>query len=138
MALYFQNLYSQTIFIAFLFHNPSCGGTPFEKMGWWGLNSGQIFNCRNVDLRSVNRFAAFYAAESSDPGGPNWSGSGNHWYLISNNLFSQCFDDNTNCNLERNFVVLDFNGFIDVNAVLGPGSGEMNFKGIAPPRRPPK
>lgn len=135
MALNFQNLYSKTVWIAFLYGDRNCRGTPFSKVGWWGVNSGQIFNGWNVDLRRVNRYAAFYADDFT---GATWSGSGNNWYLIPTEGFRQCYDDNTNCNMQPNFVPLDFNGFIDVNVVLGPGSGKLKIKGIAPPKRPPK
>ena len=138
MALNFQNLYSNTIWIAFLFHNPNCSGTPWTKQGWWQVDSGQILNAWNVDLRRVNRFAAFFAQEFSASQGAIWTGTGNNFYLISDMLFLQCFDDNTNCNQQPNFVPLDFDGFIDVNVVLGPRSGKLNVKGIAPPKRPPK
>ena len=135
MALNFQNLYSNPIFIAFLFHNPNCSGTPWTKQGWWGVNSGQIFNAWNVDLRTVNRYAAFYA---DDGGSVTWSGTGDNWYLVrSPEGFTQCYDDNTNCNIQPNFVVLDFNGFYDVNVVLGPGAGKLNIKGLAPKKPPP-
>jgi|GEM_PF-2419256 hypothetical protein len=135
MALNFQNLYSKTIWIAFLFYNPSCRGTPWTKQGWWGVNSGQIFNAWNVDLRTVNRYAAFYA---DDDGSATWTGTGNNFYFIRTpEGFTQCYDDNTNCNIQPNFVVLDFNGFYDVNVVLGPGAGKLNIKGLAPKKPPP-
>jgi hypothetical protein len=139
MALNFQNLYSNTIYIAFLYYDASCGGTPFKKMGWWQVNNGQILNAWNVDLRSVNRYASFYAEEFRDAGAI-WRGTenNNNWYAIPTARFWQCYDDNTNCNRQPNFVSLDFNGFYDVNVVLGPGAGKLNIKGIAPPRRPPK
>ena len=137
MALNFQNLYSQTIWIAFLFHNPNCSGTPWTKMGWWGVNSGQIFNAWNVDLRSVNRYAAFYAQDFTSRRGAAWSGTGNNWYLIRSERFSQCYDDNTNCDMQPDFVPLDFNGFFDVNVVIGPGAGKLAIKGLAP-KKPPK
>jgi uncharacterized membrane protein len=137
MALNFQNLYSNTIWIAFLYFDASCQGTPFRKMGWWQVNRGQIFNAWNVDLRSVNRYAAFYAEEFKGSGGATWSGTGNNWYLISETRFSQCYDDNTNCDQQPDFVPLDFNGFYDVNVVLGPGAGKLTITGIAP-KPPPK
>jgi hypothetical protein len=137
MALHFQNLYSGTIWIAFLFFDAGCRGTRFRKMGWWQVNSGQIFTAWNVDLRTVNRYAAFYAEEFSDSGGATWSGTGNNWYLVRNTRFSQCYDDNTGCNQQPDFVPLDFNGFYDVNVALGPRSEQRNIKGLAP-KKPPK
>ena len=134
MVLYFQNRYSNTVWIAFLYYDRNCRETPFTKMGWWQVNSAQIFNGWNVDLRAVNRYAAFFA-EASD--GVTWSGTGSNWYLISESRFSQCYDDNTNCNMQPDFVPLDFNGFYDVNVVLGPGAGKLDIKGLAP-KKPPK
>ena len=136
MALYFQNLYPRTLWIAFLFHNPDCRETPWTKMGWWGVTSGQIFHAGTVDLRTVNRYAAFYAQDFTSRGA-TWRGSGNNWYFISTQGFSQCFDDNTNCDMQPDFVPLDFNGFYDVNVVLGPGAGKLDIKGLAP-KKPPK
>lgn len=134
MALYFQNRYSNTVWIAFLYYDRNCRETPFTKMGWWQVNSAQILNGWNVDLRAVNRYAAFFAGASD---GVTWSGTGNNWYLISESRFSQCYDDNTNCNMQPDFVPLDFNGFYDVNVVLGPGAGKLDIKGLAP-KKPPK
>ena len=132
MSLNFQNLYSNTVWIAFLYGDSSCGGTPFKKMGWWGVNSGQTFNAWNTDLRGVNRYAAFYAEEFKDSGGATWSGTGNNWYLIPDGAFWQCYDDNTNCNQQPDFVPLDFAGNADVTVVLGPASGQVNVMGSTP------
>src|SRR6476619_6421625 len=98
MALHFKNLYNDTIWIAFLYHDTGCQGVPFRKLGWWAVPSGQTFNAWNTDLRNVNRYAAFYAEEFRDSGGATWSGTGNSWYRISDGSFNQCYDDNTNCN----------------------------------------
>ena len=63
---------------------------------------------------------------------PIWSGSGNNWYLISDVAFDQCYDDNTNCNQQPDFVPLDFNGFADVTVTLGPEAGQLNIQGSTP------
>jgi hypothetical protein len=39
--------------------------------------------------------------------------------------------------MQPDFVPLDFNGFYDVNVVLGPGAGKLDIKGLAP-KKPPK
>jgi uncharacterized membrane protein len=135
MALNFQNVYSGTVWVAFLYHAPSCVGTPWKKVGWWQVNSGQIYNAWNVNLRTINRFAAFFALDSSRR--DTWGGTGNKWYAVPERAFSQCYDDNTDCNLEFNFRELDFNGFYDVTVVLGPGAGKVNIKGLAPKKPPP-
>jgi len=132
MALYFQNLYSDTIWIAFLYFDGGCGPTPFRKLGWWQVNSGETFNAWNTDLRNVGRYAAFYAEEYRDEGGATWSGTGNNWYLISDVAFNQCYDDNTNCNQQPDFVPLDFNGYADLNVTLGPAAGQLDVQGSVP------
>jgi uncharacterized membrane protein len=137
MALHFQNLYPATIWIAFVYSEPSCRETPWKKQGWWQVNSGQIFTAWNVNLRIVNRYAYFYAEEFRGSGGATWSGTGNNWYLISETRFSQCYDDNTNCNQQPDFVQLDFNGFYDMTVVLGPRSGQLTLKGLAPKKPKP-
>ena len=128
MSLLFQNSYRDTIWIAFVYHDATCGGTPFRKMGWWQVPSGQTFNAWNTDLQNVNRYAAFYAEEFKGSGGATWSGTGNNWYLISDNQFDQCYDDNTNCNQQPDFVLLDLPaGFSDLKVELGPGAGQVTI-----------
>lgn len=132
MSLYFQNLYPDTIWIAFLYYDPGCGPAPFKKLGWWQVNSGETFNAWNTDLRNVNRYAAFYAEEYRDAGGATWSGSGNNWYLIPDAAFDQCYDDNTNCNQQPDFIALDFAGNADMTVTLGPEAGQLNIQGSTP------
>lgn len=132
MALFFRNNYPHTIWIAFLFKDTACGGTPFRKMGWWQVNPGDVFNAWDVDLRTVNRFASFYAEEFKDSGGATWSGGGNSWYLISDGAFDQCYDDNSNCNQQPDFVQLDFAGFPDMTVTLGREAGQLDIRGSFP------
>jgi Protein of unknown function (DUF1036) len=133
MALFFINQFSSPIWIAFLYCNRGCRETPFRKMGWWRVERNQIFNAWNVDLYRVNRYAAFYA----ESGTASWSGTGNGWYAISSARFNQCYDDNTNCDRQPNFVQLDFNGFSDLYGYLGPRSGQLKIQswlGARPPK----
>jgi hypothetical protein len=139
MALYFINHYPAALWIAFVYFDAGCGGTQFRKTGWWQVNPGETFNAWNTDLRTVNRFASFYAEEFKDSGGATWSGTGNGWYRISDMAFNQCYDDNTNCNQQPNFVQLDFtkadNGtadHIDINVTLGPAQGQIGIIGSVP------
>jgi hypothetical protein len=133
MPLDFKNSYRDTIWIAFVYHDPTCGGTPWRKMGWWQVPRGQIFHAWNTDLHTVNRYASFYAEGS---GGATWSGTGNNWYLISDNQFDQCYDDNTNCNKQPDFVLLDFSGFSGIYTImqveLGPGAGQVTIHKSVP------
>lgn len=132
MALYFHNLFPETVWIAFQYYDPGCSPNPWRKMGWWQVNSGDTFNAWNTDLRTVNRYAQFYAEEFRDAGGATWSGTGNNWYLISDVAFDQCYDDNTNCNQQPDFVLLDFGGFADMTVTLGPAAGQLNIQGSTP------
>jgi uncharacterized membrane protein len=78
MALFFQNQTSQTVWVAFAYYDPSCGAANenFRKQGWWQLDPGQPqFNAWNIDLRTVNRYAYFYAETAND--GTNYSGTCN-------------------------------------------------------------
>jgi hypothetical protein len=83
-------------------------------------------------LQTVNRFASFYAQEFRNGGGATWNGSGNRWFLIRDVAFNQCYDDNTGCNQQPNFVDLDFqqadNGhqrFYSLRISLGPSPGQI-------------
>jgi len=126
MALRFQNLCSETVWIAFIYYDPTCGGgVPFRKQGWWQVDSGETFNAWNVDLRTVNSYAYFYASSATG----TWSGTGNAWCYITQSGFNQCFTDLTNCNEQKDFVQLDFGGLSDVTVQLGPASGQLNIQG---------
>lgn len=128
MALYFQNQFTDTLWIAFLYYHPECsanGGTPFRKMGWWGVAPGQTFNAWDTDLRQVGSHAAFYAEEFRDSGGATWSGSGNNWYRIPDTGFAQCYDDNVNCTQQPDFILLEFNQQSDALVILGPDPSQV-------------
>jgi hypothetical protein len=123
MALYFQNMFSGTIWIAFLYYDPASPcQPPLVKQGWWAVPSGQSFNAWNTDLENVGP-AAFYAEEFKDSGGATWSGTGNNWYQIKDGGFSQCYSDNSGCDQQPDFVPLDFQGYCDVTVILGPAPG---------------
>src|SRR5579871_4380386 len=98
MALLFYNSYTQPVWVTFLYYDAGCGpaNQNFRKLGWWYLNSGQLFMAWDVDLRTVNRFAYFYAETAHD--GVSFSGNGNAWIDVNvNSSFNQCAFDNTNC-----------------------------------------
>ncbi|AMY10842.1 hypothetical protein LuPra_04085 [Luteitalea pratensis] len=132
MALEFQNLYRNPVWIALVYGDNGCGPTRFRKQGWWAVNPGQSRKLWDVDLRRVNRNASFYAQEFKNSGGATWDGTGNRWYRIRDVAFSQCYDDNTGCNQQPNFVGLDFqnadNGqhaFNGMVVTLGPSPGQV-------------
>lgn len=131
MALYFQNKFAETVWISFLYNDPECGamgGTPWRKMGWWRVDPGQTLNAWNTDLRTVNRYVAWYAEEFKDSGGATWSGAGNNHYLIPDVGFNQCYDNEAKCNQRPDFNTLDFAGNSDVLVVLGPGPGQRTVQ----------
>jgi len=131
MALYFQNVTPETVWVSFLYNNPDCGangGTPWRKLGWWRIDPGQTFIAWNTDLRTVNRYVAWYAEQYRDSGGATWSGNGNNWYSIPDIGFNQCYDDQTNCNQQPDFNQLDFAGNSDVLVVLGPEPGQRSVQ----------
>jgi uncharacterized membrane protein len=135
MALLFENQYHGQLWVALVYGNTGCG-SKFRKQGWWSVNPGQTRNIWPVDLRTVNRFASFYAEEFKGGGGATWTGTGNKFYLIRDVEFSQCYEDNTGCNQQPNFVDLDFDGpgtfpahFVDLTVTLGPSPGQIRTQG---------
>jgi hypothetical protein len=93
---------------------------------------GQIRSIWNVSLQTVNRFASFHAQEFKNGGGATWNGSGNRWFLIRDVGFNQCYEDNSGCNQQPNFVGIDFeqadNGhhpFYGLRLTLGPSPGQI-------------
>lgn len=128
MSLYIQNLYNDTIWVAFVYYDAGCGPTQFRKTGWWQVDSGDTFNAWNVDLREVNQRVAFYG----ESGEAKWGSGDNGYYLIANRAFDQCFDDNSNCDQWADFVEFDFGSFADVTVALGPDAGIFNIQGSAP------
>jgi hypothetical protein len=132
MGLEFQNQYRNTLYIAFVYGSQSCA-SKFKKQGWWGVDPGQTRSIWDVNLQTVNRFASFYAEEFKGGGGATWNGTGNQWYQIPDVGFDQCYEDNTGCNQQPNFVPLDFqqadNGnhpFFGLRITLGPSIGEIH------------
>ena len=97
------------------------------------------FNGWNVDLRTVNRFAYFYAETAND--GTNWSGKGNAWLSVNpSSAFSQCAFDNSGDHQWVDFFQLDFAvappGW-DLLVGIGPLPGEITTEGHPPGGRLP-
>ena len=135
MGLEFQNQYHNTIWIALVYGDKACG-SKFKKQGWWSVDPGQTRNIWDVNLQRVNRFASFYAQEFKGGGGATWNGTGNRWFLIRDVAFNQCYEDNTGCNQQPNFVGIDFeqadNGHHPFNSYrvsLGPSAGQIRTTG---------
>src|SRR5579871_5135721 len=103
MPLEFQNQYSQTAYVALLWYESSCAGQPWKKYGWYTVDPGKTTRVVKADLTQVADANWAWYAYAAD--GREWSGTGANWYWISNPAkFAQCYDDNTNCNIHRNFI----------------------------------
>jgi hypothetical protein len=110
MALFLYNYSTNpTIWVAFAYYDPGCGAANqnFRKQGWWQLDSGEVFNAWNADLRSVNRFAYIYAETANNS--RNWSGKGNAWLTVDPTAsFNQCAFQNTPHDQWVDFFEIDF------------------------------
>ena len=147
MALYFENLSGQPVWVAFAFFDPnSCGpaNQNFRKQGWWQLDRNPRnpagfetsilrFNAWNVDLRTVNRYAYFYAETAND--GSSWSGTGNSWLSVNPAAgFSQCAFENADDPQWVDFYGLDFRPRRQAmirwcNCLIGPRRLCRSFRG---------
>jgi len=118
MALFFQASVGETVWITFAYYDPRCGeaNQNFRKLGWWRLDPidygsftipGPPFNAWNVDLRTVNRFAYFYATTANIAS--SWSGTGNGWLTVNPEArFEQCAFEDPGNSLLVNFNEIDF------------------------------
>ena len=118
MGLYFSNVTNDTLWIAFVYYDLSCGfdNLNYHKQGWWQVDGGQIFNAWNTDLSQVNQYAYFYAESN----GTTWAGTGDFLIDISQAPFNQCAFDNANVTQNVNFIQLDFASFYGLQVVLQP------------------
>jgi hypothetical protein len=121
LALYFQNLLGETVYVAFAWYDPSCGDANqnFRKQGWWAIQPivttfplppdwPTRFKAWDVDLRSVNRYAYFYAETAND--GVNWSGNGNAWLSVNpDEAFDLCAFADPGDDQWVDFAQMDFN-----------------------------
>jgi hypothetical protein len=135
MGLWFENAYTDTVYIALLWYDPGCSPDPWRKVGWYVAAPGASVRVVGGDLKNVQdrNFAWFAQADWAD--GPCWSGDPAHnWYAIPHNAaFNQCYDDNTGCNAAYPFVAdtLD-SGATDFTIVLlEPGTAGQGFQGWA-------
>ena len=107
MGLWFQNGYTDPVYIAILWYDPGCGGEPWRKSGWYEVASGSSVEIVGANLQTIPdpNFAWFAQADWAD--GPCWSGDPAHsWYAIPHNAaFDQCYSDNTGCNAAYPFNV---------------------------------
>jgi hypothetical protein len=141
VPLVFQNPSGQTVYLAVLVHSVGCGPTNrWRKVGWYAIPNGRSFTVIRDDLRPFVQLMAWFASWWQD--GPSWHGTGNQWYRVSNGIFDQCYDDNTNCDAQYNFQNLNFNQSYGITVtLLAPGQqeqpGQFQVATVLPPRRRP-
>jgi hypothetical protein len=128
MALYFCNEYSNTVYVAILYYDQTCGvaNQNFKKSGWYAVNPGQTMvpNIPSLygDLRQGNARAYFFAEEYSGSQGEVWHGTGNAWASIPNgDAFTQCSEDLANTQQQVDFYDIEFRGFSDVFVMIYEG-----------------
>ena len=138
MALHFENEYSSTIFVAVLYSgtNDPCSAANqyFSKIGWYGVAPGQTIipnvSQLDTDLRyaPANARAYVFAEQYSGSEGATFSGSDGYWYEVPNGAaFSQCLEDNTNCQQTVDFDDIEFDGYADVTVIFGPSNGQISI-----------
>ncbi len=97
MGLWYQNGYTDPVYVAMLWFEPGCSGQPWRKSGWYPVAPGSSVEIVGANLKTIPdaNFAWFAQADWAD--GPCWSGDPAHnWYAIPHNAaFSQCYSDNT-------------------------------------------
>lgn len=100
MGLWYQNSYTDPVYVAILWFDPGCNGEPWRKSGWYKVDPGSAVEIVGANLQTIPdpNFAWFAQADGAD--GPCWSGDPAHnWYAIPHNAaFSQCYSDNNGCN----------------------------------------
>lgn len=134
MGLWFQNSYTDTVYIALLWYDPGCSPDPWRKVGWYVAAPGASVQVVSGNLKNVQdpNFAWFAQADWAD--GPCWSGDPAHnWYAIPHNAaFNQCYDNNTGCNAAYPFVAqtLDKKETDFTIVLVEPGSPGKGFQGL--------
>jgi hypothetical protein len=131
VALTFNNLSGNTAYLALLTYDSGCSPDPWRKSGWYAVANNGSIQLIGGDLRSVNRYLAWFADWWAN--GPAWSGTGNNWYDIpAIAAFDQCYDDNANCDVHWDFETLDINGNYGIIVTLEKPGG-YTVTPVAPP-----
>lgn len=124
MPLVFQNSSGETAYVACLWYDSSCGPTDkWRKMGWYKITNGSAFTYTGADLSQTAGLMAWYADWYAE--GPSWSGPLN--YLVTNNAFDQCYDNNAGCDVYYGFQELDFHGNYGLTVTLLGPTARPNF-----------
>ena len=131
MPLSFQNLYSQTAYVALLWFDPGCSPDRWRKIGWFAVDPNQTVQVVGDDLQTLKTpYFGWFADTGAD--GPCWSGD--HWYRVPHNAgFDQCYDDDTGCNAVWPFIAgaLDTDWWGFTIMLLSPGKPDQASQGCA-------
>ncbi|MBV8913663.1 MAG: hypothetical protein JOZ05_11565 [Acetobacteraceae bacterium] len=131
MPLSFQNLYTETTYVALLWFDPGCSPDPWRKIGWYEVPPGQTVEVVGDDLRTLaDPNFAWFVDTGAD--GPCWSGD--RWYRVPHNAaFDQCYDDDTGCNALWPFIAgtLDTEWIGFTIMLLAPGNPDQSDQGCA-------
>jgi uncharacterized membrane protein len=114
MSLNFVNAVpNSTIWIAYLYYNDGCSGSPFQKEGWYAVTYGNSVSVWNGDVAWLNRYYYFHAESST---GSVWDGPIN--VEVTNNAFNQCQWDDNGCDRWAAFQEIDVGGNWDYTITL--------------------
>jgi hypothetical protein len=125
VALYFANDTDNTVWAVFCYQDSSggAGAGSFRKIGWWQIPSGQKLTAWDVDLRTVNRYAYFYAESAV---GGVWTGPG-LTLDISPHAFNQPALDTPDDPKKADLIELDFADNYGLGVMLGPRDGQYSL-----------
>ena len=135
MGLWYQNGYTDPVYVAILWFDSGCSGQPWRKSGWYLVAPGSSVEIVGANLKTIpdSNFAWFAQADWAD--GPCWSGDPAHnWYEIPHNAaFNQCYSDNSGCNAAYPFNAETLGrSSIDWTIVLlQPGVAGRGFQGCS-------
>jgi uncharacterized membrane protein len=121
MSLTFVNMVpNSTIWVAYLYYNDGCSGSPFQKEGWYSAPYGGSTTVWNGDVAWLNRYYYFYAFTEGVTPQLFWTGPIN--VTVTNAAFNQCQWDNTNTTYTAGFQEIDVGINWDYTVTLtGPG-----------------
>jgi uncharacterized membrane protein len=120
MSLTFVNgVPNSTIWIAYLYYNSGCSGSPFEKEGWYSATYGNSTTVWNGDLAWLNRYYYFYAFTEGIKTQYFWTGPIN--VTVTNAAFNQCQWNNNSTTYTAGFQEIDIGSNWDYTVTLfGP------------------
>lgn len=90
------------------------------KIGWWQIQRGKTLTAWDGDLRSIDRYAYFYAQAAQ---GGVLAGTGAS-LAISAHPFNQPALDASDGHEQAGFIELDFADNYGLGVILGPGHGQ--------------